>query len=242
MTSIPDKKLEATLQKMLANRNLIQTDKEQRIYIHGTFFDNIATEVLDRLSTYHKENPLKEGMPSQELKSKFRAFNDKDSKLFPLIIARLTKEDKVIQDKGTIRLSHHEVALQVDEKAIREKILNMYTQSGLTPPFFRTICQDLEVDAKVARDVLQMLIDEKRIVKTKDDLYFDAKAIAEIESRLVDFLNKEGEITTPQFKDMAGISRKYIIPLIEYFDTINLTIRVGDTRQLVERAEVMITN
>jgi selenocysteine-specific elongation factor len=88
------------------------------------------------------------------------------------------------------------------------------------------------VDAKVARDVLQMLIDEKRIVKTKDDLYFDAGAIADIETELVAFLQKSGEITTPQFKDMAGISRKYIIPLIEYFDTINLTIRVGDTRQL----------
>jgi selenocysteine-specific elongation factor len=138
----------------------------------------------------------------------------------------------IVQDKGSIRLSQHEVALQVDEQAIKEKILNLYTSSGLTPPFFRTICQDLEVDAKVARDVLQMLIDEKRIVKTKDDLYFDAGAIADIETELVAFLQKSGEITTPQFKDMAGISRKYIIPLIEYFDTINLTIRVGDTRQL----------
>ena len=236
MTSIPDKKLEATLQKMLANRRLIQTDKEQRIYIHGALFDIIAQEVLERLATYHKDNPLKEGMPSQELKSKFRAFSDKDSKLFPLIIARLTKEDKVIQDKGSIRLSQHEVALQVDEQEVREKFLKTYQDSGLTPPFFRTICQDLEVDQKVARGVLQILIDEQRIIKTKDDLYFDAKAIKDIETELVAFLQKSGEITTPQFKDMAGISRKFIIPLIEYFDTINLTIRVGDTRQLRKKS------
>ncbi|SMC74449.1 selenocysteine-specific translation elongation factor SelB [Desulfocicer vacuolatum DSM 3385] len=236
MTSIPDKKLGNILQKMLANRRLIQTDKEQRIYVHGALFDTIAQEVIDRLGAYHKDNPLKEGMPSQELKSKFRAFNDKDSKLFPLVIARLTKENKVIQDKGTIRLSQHEVALQVDEKEVREKILKIYQKSGLTPPFFRTICQDLEVDQKVARDVLQMLIDEKSIVKTKDDLYFDAKAIKDIETKLVTFLQKSGEITTPQFKDMAGVSRKYIIPLIEYFDTINLTIRVGDTRQLRKKS------
>jgi selenocysteine-specific elongation factor len=236
MTSIPDKKLGTTLQKMLANRRLVQTDKEQRIYIHGTLFDSIAKEAIERLATYHKDNPLKEGMPSQELKSKFRAFNDKDSKLFPLVIARLTKEDKVIQDKGSIRLSHHEVELQVDEQEIRGKILKTYQGSGLTPPFFRTICQDLEVNQKVARDVLQMLIDEKHIVKTKDDLYFDAKAIRDIEAELVTFLQTSGEITTPQFKDMAGISRKYIIPLIEYFDTINLTIRVGDTRQLRKKS------
>jgi len=236
MTSIPDKKLEATLQKMLANRRLIQTDKEQRIYIHGALFDTIAQEVLERLATYHKDNPLKEGMPSQELKSKFRAFSDKDSKLFPLVIARLTKEDKVVQDKGSIRLSQHEVALQVDEQEVREKFLKTYQNSGLTPPFFRTICQDLAVDQKVARGVLQILIDENHIIKTKDDLYFDAKAIKDIEAELVAFLQKSGEITTPQFKDMAGISRKFIIPLIEYFDTINLTIRVGDTRQLRKKS------
>ena len=236
MTSIPDKKLGTTLQKMLANRRLIQTDKEQRIYIHGALFDTIAQEILERLATYHKDNPLKEGMPSQELKSKFRAFNDKDSKLFPLVIARLTKQDKVVQDKGSIRLSQHEVALQVDEQEVREKFLKTYQDSGLTPPFFRTICQDLEVDQKVARGVLQILIDEKRIIKTKDDLYFDAKAIKDIETELVAFLQKSGEITTPQFKDMAGISRKFIIPLIEYFDTINLTIRVGDTRQLRKKS------
>jgi len=197
MTSIPDKKLEATLQKMLANRRLIQTDKEQRIYIHGALFDIIAQEVLERLATYHKDNPLKEGMPSQELKSKFRAFSDKDSKLFPLIIARLTKEDKVIQDKGSIRLSQHEVALQVDEQEVRGKISQNLPGFWTHPTFFRTICQDLEVDQKVARGVLQILIDEKRIIKTKDDLYFDAKAIKNIEDELVAFLQKSGEITTP---------------------------------------------
>jgi len=232
MTSIPDKKLEATLQKMLANQRLIQTDKEQRIYIHGTLFNSIAQEVMDRLGDYHRDNPLKEGMPSQELKSKFRAFNDKDSKLFPLVIARLTKVDKVVQEKGSIRLSQHEVALQVDEQEVREKLLKIYQNSGLTPPFFRTICKELEVDQKVAREVLQILIDEKRIVKTKDDLYFDAQAVKNIVEELVAFLQTSGEITIPQFKEMTGSSRKYIIPLIEYFDTINLTIRVGDTRQL----------
>ena len=232
MTSIPDKKLNAALQKLLAGRKLVLLDKEQRIHIHGPLFDEIAQQVLARLGTYHKDNPLKEGMPGQELKSKFRVFTTGDTKLFSLVMARLVKEEKVVQDKGLVRLSGHTVALQVDEQEIREKIHHIYETSGLTPPFFRTICQDLDVDPKVAKDVLQMLIDEKRIIKTKDDLFFSAQAIQDIENQLVTFLRTSGEITTPQFKEMAGVSRKYIIPLIEYFDGINLTIRVGDTRQL----------
>jgi len=48
----------------------------------------------------------------------------------------------------------------------------------------------------------------------------------------VAFLRDKGAITTPEFKDMAGAPRKYVIPLAEYFDANNVTIRVGDTRQL----------
>jgi selenocysteine-specific elongation factor len=48
----------------------------------------------------------------------------------------------------------------------------------------------------------------------------------------VDFLNANEEITTPQFKDIAGVSRKYLIPLFEYFDATNVTLRVGDVRKL----------
>ena len=57
-----------------------------------------------------------------------------------------------------------------------------------------------------------------------------------LETELVTFLKKNESITTPEFKDMIGISRKYVIPLIEYFDAIHLTIRVGDTRQLRRRS------
>lgn len=76
------------------------------------------------------------------------------------------------------------------------------------------------------------LIEEKKIVKTKDDLYFDACAISRLQAGLVNFLEKNGEIGAPQFKDLTGASRKYVIPLMEYFDTQNITIRIGDIRKL----------
>ncbi|MBI9090841.1 MAG: selenocysteine-specific translation elongation factor [Desulfobacterium sp.] len=236
MTNISDKKLDGTLQKMLASRTIVLSDKERRVYVHGEMFNTLAGQMEEKLAEYHKANPLKEGMPKQELKSKFRALRDKESKLFPLVIARLAKDGKVEQEQNSVRLAAHEVALQVDQEEVKQKISAIYKGSGLTPPFFRTICTDIDVDQKNAADVLHMLIDDKSIVKTKDDLYFDAAAIAALENDLVGFLNENGEITTPQFKDMTGISRKFVIPLIEYFDSINLTIRVGDTRQLRKKS------
>lgn len=62
-----------------------------------------------------------------------------------------------------------------------------------------------------------------------------ASAIKNLEKQLVDFLVTNEEISAPLFKDMTGVSRKYLIPLLEYFDSINLTIRIGDTRKLRKR-------
>ena len=70
------------------------------------------------------------------------------------------------------------------------------------------------------------------LLKIKEDLFFHQKAIKNLEAQLIAFLKEHGEITTPQFKEMTGTSRKYTIPLIEYFDRAQLTVRVGDSRVL----------
>ena len=234
MTNIPDKKLTASLQKMLARQQIVQTDKEKQMYVDGAFFDAFKEKIIQKLKVFHADNPLKEGMPTQELKSKFQYIDD--AKFFNILFTKLSKENLIVLDKNIVRLSSHKVALQVDQHEVKEKIKKIYQSSGLTPPFFRTICQDLDIDKKNAIDVLHMLIDEKSIVKTKDDLYFDAEEIASLEQKLIEFLKKRESITTPEFKEMIGVSRKYVIPLIEYFDSIKLTIRVNDTRQLRKKS------
>ncbi len=230
ITNITDKKLKSSLQKLLAMQEIVQTDKEKQIFVSGSFFDDFKKNIIDRLQIFHSKNPLKEGMPTQELKSKFQYIND--TKFFNILFTRLAKENLIIVDKNIIKLSDHVVALQVDQHEVKEKIKKIYQSSGLTPPFFRTICQDLDIDKKTSTGVLHMLIDEKSIIKTKDDLYFDASEINTLEQKLVKFLQTSESITTPEFKDMTQVSRKFVIPLIEYFDSIKVTIRVGDIRQL----------
>ena len=56
----------------------------------------------------------------------------------------------------------------------------------------------------------------------------------ELQQRLVAYLKEHGEISTPEFKEMTQASRKYTIPLLEYFDVQRFTIRIGDVRRLSE--------
>ena len=80
--------------------------------------------------------------------------------------------------------------------------------------------------------MLLLLIKEGSIVKAKEELYFHQEAIDALKQRLLDFFAAHEDLTTPQFKEMTGVSRKYLIPLLEYFDAKNFTIRVGDVRKL----------
>ncbi len=230
MTNARDKKLSSAIQKMLAKKEIVQTNKERQIYVAGSLFEKFSSTLMEKLKKYHGANPLKDGMPTEELKSKFEYYNK--NKLFNIVLNNLLKSEAIVQNKNMIKLSDHEVALEVDQHEVKDKILDIYKKAGLTPPFFRTICQDLKLDKKNGMDVLHMLINDRDIVKTKDDLYFDKSAMDRLQVELVEFIQNAGDITTPQFKEMTGISRKFVIPLIEYFDSINLTIRVGDTRQL----------
>jgi len=230
MTNIPEKKLDNALQALLSQKTVIQTDKENRLYIHGHTFEKLKKEAINHLENYHRINPLKSGMPKEELKSKFPSVLG--SKLFNQMITQMIKSKQIVQEEDTVRLAGHKVSLGVDQTDVREKILGLYHKKGLMPPYFKDLEASIGIKPAQAKDVLMLLVGEGLIVKVKEDLYFDSEAIKELKSKLVNFIISHGEITTPQFKEMTGASRKYVIPLIEYFDSKNVTIRVGDIRKL----------
>jgi selenocysteine-specific elongation factor len=230
MTSIPDKKLETCIQNLLSRKQLLIADRESRIYLHIDHFEGLMEDMIGYIGQYHQINPLKPGMSKEELKSKLPG--EISARLFQLLIQELGRSNKITQDENIVRLTTHVISLGVDQSGIRSKILAVYLESGLTPPYFKDFCKNENLDATKAKDVLMLLIDEGFIVRIKDDLFFHSTPIAKIRKELVSFLTMHGEITTPQFKELTGISRKYLIPLIEYFDSKNVTIRIGDIRKL----------
>jgi selenocysteine-specific elongation factor len=230
MTNTSDKKLDAAILRLLSDKVLLIIDREQRIYIHRICFEQLFAEAGSLLTAFHKTNPLKPGMSKEELKSRLPP--QISSKLFTLMIQQMVKTGQVVQEENMVRLSTHTVSLGQDQTDIRKKILDTYQQNGLTPPYFKEFCKTLGLDETQSKQVLHVLVDEGLIVRIKDDLYFHQEAIQMIKKKLVAFLIAHGEITTPQFKDMTGASRKFVIPIIEYFDARNVTIRVGDMRKL----------
>jgi selenocysteine-specific elongation factor len=230
MTNLPDKQLENILQGLLSQKILIQIDKENRIYIHNICFEKLKSDTQRQLADYHEANLLKPGMPKEELKSKFPPLLT--SKLFNLTLNQMIKEKEIAQEENIIRLASHAVSLGGKQADVKDKILKTYLSAGLEPPYFKELAKSLDADPKRSREVLMHLVAEGIMVKVKEDLFFHSEAVNTLKKKLVEFLGARGEITTPQFKEMTGVSRKYVIPLAEYFDSTSVTLRVGDVRKL----------
>jgi len=228
LANMSRKRLDDVLKGLKAKRRVVQYDKENQVLIHADFLQKARNELVETVSKYHKDFPLKVGLPKEELRS--RTTGSRNSKLFNFIINMLTKEGQIVQEKDLVRLKDHRVTLAQDQEKARKRLEEIYLKGGLQPPYFKEIKDELP--GNTAAEVLAVILKGGALLKVKEDLYFHRKSIDELQKRLVDFLKKNGEITTPQFKDMTGASRKYTIPLIEYFDRAQVTVRVGDSRVL----------
>jgi selenocysteine-specific elongation factor len=230
MTNLTEKQLDRVLQGMMSQKTAIQIDREKRRFVHQATFADLQKAVQSQLSDYHRKSPLKSGMPKEELKSKLPAAVD--TKLFTLVMQHMVRTEAIAMEEDMVRLSGHRVALGVDQRALRSRILEAFESGGLTPPYFTDLCRQWNTPLEQARQVLSLLVEEGLIIKIKEDLYYHQRPMEELKQKLIEYLVAHEEITTPQFKDMTGASRKFVIPLIEYFDSIQLTIRVGDSRKL----------
>jgi selenocysteine-specific elongation factor len=232
MTNISEKALEQVLGDLLAQKATVLVDRENRVYLPGAVFDQLQGETIQILGAYHKAHPLKAGMTKEAVKAKLP--RSLGPKAFNLLVQQLTKSERVVQEKELIRLSGHRIALQEDQKDVRKKIEQAYLESGLQPPYFRDLLASMGGNSVAMEDVIGHMVKEGVVVKVKEGLYFHRDVIEELKNRLTSFLRANSEITTPQLKEVTGVTRKYMIPLIEYFDATKVTLRVGDVRRLRE--------
>jgi selenocysteine-specific elongation factor len=230
--NVSPKTTEKELHRLISQKAVTLFDKDNRRMIDQQALDELQQTVLSNLADYHKRFPLKTGMAKEELSAQLG--KPVEVKLYNFALRNLTDRDLIAQEMEWVRLKSHKIDLSADEDVIRRKIEQVFRSAGLQPPFVKEIASGLPGTPRQHQDVLEWMVSQGIIVKAKEDIYFHAAALAELQARLVAFLKENGEITTPQFKEMTQVSRKYTIPLLEYFDSQKVTIRIGDTRRLRE--------
>jgi selenocysteine-specific elongation factor len=111
------------------------------------------------------------------------------------------------------------------------KLADQFRAWGLEPQRPKDVPTALGLGDAQVKAMLDRLIAGKHLIRIKPDLYVHAEVIAELRTRLLAFLDAHKTIDAQQWKELTGASRKFTIPLAEYFDAEKLTLRVGDVRR-----------
>ena len=218
----------------ISSRKIIMVDSDRQRMVAAEIFEAMSESLKKILADFHRDNSMKPGLSKEELRS--RLHGDLDQRFFQLLLNTLGKQGAIVVDESVVRLAGHRVSLKADAMSIRAEMEAFYGEAGLTPPTVREVQERFaQYPAPLVREVLELLVREQALVKISEDLYFQGRAMIDLQEQLVAFIRKEGEIDAPRFKNLTGLTRKFSIPLLEYFDRIKVTIRVGDRRLLRER-------
>jgi selenocysteine-specific elongation factor len=225
------KQLKKLISAPLSSRKIVVVDSSSQRYLAKSVSDTVEQLLVRNLEEYHTNNPLQTGLSKEELRSSLG--HNVDSKVFHFCFTELQKRGLVVQEESAVRMASHEVALQADEKKLQKDLENWYAVKGLATATMKESMEEFaDYPPTLVKEVFALLQREGKLLKVSEILYYDAKAIADLQEKVTAFIKQEGEIDAPRFKNLTGLTRKFSIPLLEYFDRIKLTIRVGDTRIL----------
>ena len=128
--------------------------------------------------------------------------------------------------------SDHRVVATGAGGALQARVAEQLRRGGLTPPLLGELAAASRGTPAEVTAALKLLVAEGRAVRVTPDLHYDAGMLTGLRERLVAWLRERPGITTQEFKELVGATRKHVIPLAEYFDRERVTLRVGDHRVL----------
>ncbi len=202
-----------------------------------TPFENLKAKTLAEIEDFHKKNPLARGILQATLREKI--FSRVASEIFKAVLYGLESEKKIVSEKDFVRAAAHNLELSNEEKILRERLSEIYRAAKLEVPKLEDALNEsvknTKADKTLARKIFQLLINSGEIVKITDEFYFARVEIESLVAKLRKFAENSADrlIDVSTFKDIAGISRKYAIPLLEYFDRERITRRAGDKRLIL---------
>jgi selenocysteine-specific elongation factor len=169
-----------------------------------------------------------------------KVFTHSATELFNGVIARLEAGGKVVSEKDIVRSSTHSVGLSDQDLELSKRIEQIYITAGVEAPSLDDAMTKANVPASQraqARKLLQLLLDDKKIVRIQGEMFMHSQVIQDLKTKLQAYATQHEPdrlIDVPTFKDLAGVSRKYAIPLLEYFDRDQTTRRAGDKRLILK--------
>ncbi len=228
--SIRAKILPEPLKKILAE--LIEEGKvlhlSQKLFIHHNISDSIQNKLIDIVRDFHRKKPESPGLTAEQLLDASQLKKD----VFDGLITLLVSQGRLVERKHRLALPEHRETFSGQDQELLQSIESLFKSRPFDPPGLEELVQHTGADQARIRKALQILIEHERVIRVENDLFFHSDAIEKARKILVSFITEQGGLESVKFKYLLNTTRKFAIPLLDYFDRIGVTRRAGYTRHL----------
>jgi selenocysteine-specific elongation factor len=193
-------------------------------------WEQVSARVGEIVRRVHAANPLLPGIEMEAVRVQLT--RPIGPKLFRTVVDRLASAGVIVRSDSVIMAPDHHVTLAPGQEGMAAEIEATLEHAGYLPPDLKVLAAELRVPERRLADMLGVLEKQGRVVRVGGDIYYAASVVARARAALERFLQSRPEITAAEYRDCLGVSRKYSIALLDYFDRTGVTLRVGDVRRL----------
>ncbi len=196
---------------------------------HRTAFQTFKDALISGLKKFHSENPLKQGMTKEQLRSGIAAGQTDIDRLFDMT----AQIEDVVAEGGVFRLKGFKAALSDVDEGLKSRIIALLNKGGFQPPTKEELAGQLSINEKELSDLLKFMTKQAALVRINDSMFVTTGQYNKMIGLLRDFYSRKKEMSVAEFRDILGTSRKYAVPFLEYLDSNKITLRVGDIRKFM---------
>ncbi|TDI41040.1 MAG: selenocysteine-specific translation elongation factor [Acidobacteria bacterium] len=213
---------------LVGQKKAVVVSESPRLFIAPDVVETIASRMLDELKRFQSKNPLLGGMPKSELREKVAARTP--HAVFEWVLTRSVGEGRLLSARDLVATPDHSIHLSAEETAARDFLVKQYRDGGYRPKSLSEAAAAGKQDTRLLERVQRVLLKDGTLVQIGDGMVFHRDALRELKESIRGLKPERDRLDVSFFKEMAGVTRKHAIPLLEWLDRERVTRRAGNDR------------
>lgn len=214
------------LLKSIITKNKLRTAKGKPLIFSDDNLNKCKSYIIKLIEDFHKDQPYQKSIKGEELKEKSN-FN---SNWFDFILSDLLSKEEVKQIQAGYALANYGIELYGKDQQKAEIIEKLIGSFNYEPITINLLAEESELPTKKVLELLHVLKGQEKVIDIAEGMWSGQLQLNEMKKKLKQYFAKRDKLSVVQFKDITGLTRKSVIPLLEYFDRKKITLRDGNER------------
>lgn len=215
------------IDRLVGEGQLLRTERGALI-LASESLSQAKKQTLCAAEEFFSKNPYRLTMEKLQVKKSLKA----QDAFFLQLLEHLQKEGVITESTGRLRFRDFGPSLTAEDESMKETIAQALVEQSFTPPTPSELAATHGWNTTATENMATLLEEEGALIRVRDGILFHRTAIEAAKKQLRAHCAEHGSMTAGDAKNVLGSTRKYGIPLLEYFDQIGFTVRRGDRREI----------